>query len=476
MALPEKQHVIVIGAGPAGLTAGDELIKAGYRVTILEKDPAYVGGIARTVHYKDFRFDIGGHRFFSKNASVTAWWRKRLPDDLLQVKRLSRIYYGGKYYHYPLKPLNALCNLGLWTSLRCLASYVWIRLFPIRPETSFQDWVSNRFGRVLFSIFFKSYTEKVWGIPCDRLSADWAAQRIRNLSIVSALWNAIKPKAFSRGQVIKTLIDAFEYPRFGPGMMWEKTRDDIIAAGGQIVMDENAIALNHKNGRIVSVTSRRTDGRTTTWEADHVITTCPLQETVLNLSPPLTAATRTAAQSLCYRAFITVVMMVRQTNLFPDQWIYIHSPHVKVGRIQNFNNWSPFMVPVPGITCLGMEYFCDEGDAFWRLADADLIALGKRELNALGMANADDIIDATVVHMPKTYPVYTPDYAGQVQALRQALAPFANLHVAGRNGMHKYDNQDHAMMTALFAARNIQGDHLDVWRINADAEYLEDKS
>jgi protoporphyrinogen oxidase len=474
MSQAEKKHVLIIGAGPAGLTVGAELVKAGYRVTVFEKDPAYVGGLARTVQHNGFRFDIGGHRFFSKNPLVTAWWRERLPGDFLKVRRLSRIYYDGKYFNYPLKALNAFWNLGSWTSFRCLASYIRARLFPVMPETSFQDWVSNRFGKVLFELFFKTYTEKVWGTPCDQISADWAAQRIRNLSIASAIGNALRPGFLAPKTDIKTLIEEFEYPRMGPGMMWENVRDGILAAGGSVLMGHDVIALNHKDGRIVSVTARDMAGQERSFEADYVIATCPLRETVCAFHPSLPSAVVEAAQRLRYRDFITVIVIIEKDRLFPDQWIYVHSPEVKLGRIQNFNNWSPFMVPAPGVTCLGLEYFCNEGDETWSASEQTLVALAKRELGVLGLLGAERVLDTCVVRMPKTYPVYTPDYAETVQTIRDHLAPFKNLQVIGRNGMHKYNNQDHAMMTAMFAAKNIRGETWDIWRVNADAEYLED--
>jgi len=469
----KRDRVIIIGAGPAGLTAGAELAAAGYNVTILEKDPEYVGGIARTVRYGKFRFDIGGHRFFSKNPEITEWWRRRLPGEFLKVRRLSRILYRGRYFDYPLKPLNAFRNLGFWTSARCLASYAFAKISPVRPEVSFQDWVSNRFGRELFSIFFKTYTEKVWGIPCTQISVDWAAQRINNLSVARAIANSLRPKIFPSKEVIKTLIDNFEYPRLGPGMMWEKTRDDILAAGGRIEMGQNVVAINASGDKVSSVVSRNASGCEKTWDADFFIATCPLRETVLGFNPPLPLPAREAAERLRYRSFITIALMIGRTEVFPGQWIYVHSPEVKLGRIQNFNNWSPSMVPA-GMTCLGLEYFCDEGDGFWNAPDGELIETAKEELEILGISKPGEVIDAAVVRMPKAYPVYMPNYAEAVKIIRRELEPFANFQVIGRNGMHKYNNQDHAMMTALFAARNIQGGKLDVWRVNADAEYMEE--
>lgn len=465
--------VIIVGAGPAGLTAAAELIENGHRVVVLEKDPEYVGGIARTVHYKDYRFDIGGHRFFSKSDEITQWWKRRLPDDFIKVRRLSRIFYNGTFFDYPLKAFNALFGLGVWTSLLCVLSYVWARICPIKPEKSFADWVSNRFGRRLFNIFFKTYTEKVWGMPCDQINADWAAQRIKGLSLVSAIWNALVPQRKKGGGTIKTLIDAFEYPRLGPGMMWEKTRDDIRKSGNHVLLGMNVVRIHRDGNRVLSVITRDANKVETEWAADQFIISMPLRETIRAIVPSLGLAAQDAANKLTYRDFLTVALMVKKSNLFPDNWIYVHDASVKLGRIQNFNNWSPEMVPGNGVTCLGLEYFCFENDDLWAMSDADLIALGTRELSQLGLVNATDVFDGAVVRMPKAYPIYDPEYSRTVETLRQELGQLENLQVVGRNGMHKYNNQDHSMMTALLAARNISGAHFNLWQVNTDAEYHE---
>lgn len=474
----ERQRVIVAGAGPAGLSAAAELVAAGpdkYAVTVLEKDPEYVGGIARTVSYRGYRFDIGGHRFFSKSAEITAWWQRRLGPEFIGVRRLSRIFYRGKFFDYPLKPLNALRGLGVWTSALCMASYVKSRLHPIKPEKSFADWITNRFGEKLFRIFFKTYTEKVWGLPCEGISADWAAQRIKGLSLLTAIRNALFPQPTRAGTaVVKTLIDQFQYPKFGPGQMWEKTRDDIVAAGGEVVMGEEVVAIETAADRAVAIVTRNAAGAETRWPGDHFIISIPLRETAMAIRPPLPATARGAAGRLRYRDFLTVALMVRRPDLFPDNWIYVHDPNVRLGRIQNFNNWSPHLVPDPNTTCLGLEYFCFEGDDLWTAPDSDLIALGRRELAQLGLVPAADVTDGCVVRMPKAYPVYGPGYLDDVAAIRGALARFGNLQVVGRNGMHKYNNQDHSMMTALLAARNIGGAAFDLWKVNTDAEYHEE--
>ncbi|MDD5262557.1 MAG: NAD(P)/FAD-dependent oxidoreductase [Methylacidiphilales bacterium] len=470
-----KPAAIIVGAGPAGLTAAAELVENGFRVDVLEKDPEYVGGIARTVRYKGYRFDIGGHRFFSKSPEVTEWWRRRLPDDFIQVRRMSRIFYRGKFFDYPLRAGNALRNLGIFTSMACMLSYLWSRLRPVRPEKSFADWVTNRFGSRLFRIFFKTYTEKVWGMPCNQISADWAAQRIKGLSLLKAIWFALLPQRKGEGSgVVKTLIDRFEYPRLGPGMMWEKTRDDIQARGGAIHMGTEVTRIRHDGSKVLSVETRMADGATREWQAHAFIISMPLRETIAALDPKAEDEVCRAAERLKYRDFLTVALMVRRADLFPDNWIYVHDPGVRLGRIQNFNNWSPEMAPGNDTTCLGLEYFCFEGDGLWTMRDEDLIELGKRELATLGLVKPEEVFDGAVVRMPKAYPVYGPGYLEDVARIRRALGKFSNLQPVGRNGLHKYNNQDHSMMTALLAARNLNGGAFDVWKVNTDAEYHEE--
>jgi protoporphyrinogen oxidase len=470
-----SNRIVIIGAGPAGLTAAAELAENGHGVVVLEKDPEYVGGIARTVTYKGYRFDIGGHRFFSKSSEITEWWKKRLSSEFISVKRLSRIFYQGKFFDYPLKPANAFFGLGVWKSFACGFSYLKSRLFPIRSEKSFADWVTNRFGSKLFNIFFKTYTEKVWGMPCTEISADWAAQRIKGLSLFKAVWNALCPQRGKGSKTIKTLIDTFEYPRLGPGMMWEKTRDDIINAGGTVKMGEEVVAINRAGNQIVSVTTRNAKGEETEWTGQQFIVSMPLRDCVKSFYPRVSKETLSAADRLKYRDFLTVALMVNRKNLFPDNWIYVHDPSVRLGRIQNFNNWSAEMVPNENTTCLGLEYFCFEGDDLWSMADADLIELGKKELVKLGLAQSGDFLDGCVVRMEKAYPVYGPGYQDDVAIIRSELSQFENLQPVGRNGMHKYNNQDHSMMTALIASRNIAGSaQLNPWKVNTDAEYHEE--
>jgi protoporphyrinogen oxidase len=445
-------------------------------VHVLEADPTYVGGIARTAEHRGYRFDIGGHRFFSKSAEIEALWSEMLGEDLLERQRLSRIHYDGRFYSYPLKPFNVLGNLGLLRSARVLASYGRAKAQPISPERSFSDWVRNRFGSQLFTMFFESYTEKVWGIPCAELSADWAAQRIKGLSLRSAVQDMIFGKTTGPdGKVVKSLIEAFRYPRLGPGMMWEAARDRIEERGGHVHMDRRATSVILDGDRVASVVARGSDGSEEQFETDHLVCSAPMSVLVRAVVPEAPAAVVEAARSLRYRAFLTVVLITRVKDVFPDQWIYIHDPNLLVGRLQNYKNWSPEMVPDPDTTCLGLEYFCDAGDAFWSRTDEDLIALGTEELTRLGFVDAADIAFGTVVRMPRAYPVYDASYAQHVATIRSWVEQQAtNLQLIGRAGMHRYNNQDHSMMTALLAARNILGGDYDPWQVNTDAEYHEE--
>ena len=469
-------QTVIAGAGPAGLTAAYELTRHGHPTVVLEADPRLVGGISRTDQYKGYRFDIGGHRFFSKSAEVNALWKEILGDDLITRGRLSRIYYDRKFFHYPLKPANALLNLGLIRSTLCVLSYLKARVRPIRPERSLEDWVVNRFGRLLFEIFFKTYTEKVWGMPTSTISADWAAQRIKGLSLIGAVWNALfGGKKSSDGAVIKTLIESFQYPRLGPGQMWEAARDQIRAGGGSVHQDRRVVRIEHDGRAVQALVARDSEGRETRYQGKHFLSTLPIRDLIRAMSPEAPAEVREAAEGLGYRDFLTVVLIVDKPEIFPDTWIYIHEPEVRLGRVQNFKNWSPDLVPDPSRSSLGLEYFCFEGDDLWTMPDADLIALGRREIDAIGLVSAADVVDGCVVRMPKAYPVYDDAYRRHLGVIRAWLADLGNLELAGRNGMHKYNNQDHSMMTALLAARNILGlGRFDTWKVNTDAEYHEE--
>jgi protoporphyrinogen oxidase len=474
-----KTTVAIIGAGPAGLSAAYLLSKNDVEVMVVEADPLYVGGISRTVTYKGFHFDIGGHRFFSKSKAVEELWTEILPNDMLHRPRSSRIYYGGNFFTYPLKPFEALIKLGIFQSILCVLSWLKARLFPVRNPRNFEEWVSSQFGRRLFNTFFKSYTEKVWGMSCKEISADWAAQRIRGLSLGSAIKNAVIPQRYNgdRTKVIKTLINSFRYPRKGPGMMWEACAEKVKAMGGKIEMGCKMTACAYDEVRSTwSVQFKDRVGNLHTLEAEHVISSAPMRALVCGLSPQVSERARRAAESLKYRDFLTVMLILKERHMFDDNWIYIHDPSVKVGRIQNFRSWSPEMVPDPDKACYGLEYFCFEHDGLWDASNADLIELGKRELIKIGLAKEGDVVDGCVVRQKKAYPVYDDDYAQHVATIRQELEDrYPNLHLVGRNGMHKYNNQDHAMMTAMLCVENILADTklYDLWQVNGDAEYHE---
>lgn len=476
------KETLCIGGGPAGLTAAYLLSKRGARVTVLEADARYVGGISKTVDYNGYCCDIGGHRFFSKSQAVTDLWNEILDAGFIERPRKSRIYYRRKFFDYPLKAGNALRNLGLWEAGLCVLSYLRAALFPVKHPANFEEWVSNRFGKRLFSIFFRAYTEKVWGMKCGEISADWAAQRIKGLSLWSAVKNALLPGG-GGGEVIKTLIDSFHYPRKGPGQMWESAVQKITQQGGAVHMGRRVTGLRRlaEGGWEISAQSSAggADAETETRRADFVISSAPIRELIAGLTPAPPAEVRAAAEGLNYRDFLIVGLVVRDRQLFDDNWIYIHDPDVKVGRIQNFKSWSPDMVPEAGKNCYGMEYFCFEGDGIWNGADEDLIAQAARELQALGLAREGDVSDGFVVRQKKAYPVYDEGYAERVETIRRYLeAECPGLYLAGRNGMHKYNNQDHAMMTAMLTVENIlAGENLyDVWKVNQDAEYHEEET
>ena len=459
--------VVIIGAGPAGLTAAYELVRQGIRPIVLEKADK-VGGLARTETYKGFRFDIGGHRFFTKDQEVQRLWREMLGDDLLQVSRLSRIHYRGRFFDYPLNLINTFSNLGIVESLHILLSYLRAQVRPYPKEETFEQWVTNRFGRRLYETFFRTYTEKVWGLPCDEIQAEWAAQRIKGLSLTTAVANAL----LGANQA-KSLINEFHYPVLGAGMMWQRFRQAVENRGGQVLLNTEAIRFRREGDHIESVAARR-DERTIEIPGEHFISSIPLAELITLLDPPPLADVLRAAGKLNYRAFVIVGLIVDRADLFPDNWIYVHSPEVKVGRIQNFNNWSVAMVCDPQKTGLGMEYFCNEGDDLWTMFDAELIALATDELALLGLADTEDVEDGVVLRRPKAYPVYDSEYHEQRQVLKDFLLTIDNLQTIGRNGMHRYNNMDHSMRTGMLAVQNLLGADHDLWEANEEGGYLEE--
>ena len=470
MARLQDAPVVIVGAGPGGLTAAYMLTKRGARPVVLEKD-VVVGGISRTEEREGWRFDLGGHRFFTKVPEVESLWHEILPEgDFMLRPRMSRIYYRGKFYDYPLKALNALRNLGLWEAFLCGLSYVWARVHGPSDESNYENWLVRRFGWRLYRTFFKTYTEKVWGVPVSEMPADWAAQRVKNLDLRKAVVNAILPK---RGQTeITTLIEEFQYPKYGPGMMWEVCADKVQAAGGILERGARLTGIRVEGGRAVAVTYRQ-DGRERTMAASHVVSTMPLRELVHAFEPPAPPEVLAAADDLHYRDYLTVALVVPQSRSFPDNWIYIHATDVEVGRIQNYGSWSPYLVK-DGRTCLGLEYFVFEGDAMWRAPDDELVALGTKELVALGLAADGDIERGYVVRVPKAYPYYDFTYKTNVEVIRKWIeAEAPNVHPVGRNGMHKYNNQDHSMYTAMLTVENIYGADHDVWTVNVEEEYHE---
>ena len=468
-----SDQVVIIGAGPAGLTAAWELTKRGRTATVLEADDV-VGGISRTVERDGWRFDIGGHRFFTKVREVEAVWREILPaEDFLLRPRLSRIYYKNKFFDYPLRAMNVLKVVGIRESFLCGCSYIGVRIKKPKNLSSFEGWTASRFGWRLYRMFFKSYTEKVWGIPADELPADWAAQRIKNLSFGKAVINSILPKRNQKD--ITSLIEEFHYPKYGPGMMWEVCTEKVEAAGTKVLRETLVTRVEHRDGKAVAVTAE-TEGVPTTYEATSVISSMPMSGLLRAMDPAPPAEVIAAADALRYRDFITIALVVPDRYSFPDNWIYVHSPDVIVGRIQNFRNWSPYMVK-PGYTCLGLEYFVNVGDRLWEMDDDDLVQLGTAELAHIGLVDVDAVETGYVVRTPKAYPVYDSTYEANVHVMRTWLEEHVtNVYPVGRNGMHKYNNQDHSMFTAMLSVENIYGAHHDTWSVNVEQEYHEESS
>jgi protoporphyrinogen oxidase len=466
-----ERDVVVIGAGPAGLTASYLLAKAGRRVTVLEADPVHVGGISRTVEHDGFRFDVGGHRFFSKSPEVEALWDELLPGEMLRIARRTRIHYRGRYFSYPLDAGEALSRMGVRESARAGLSYLRAQAFPRRAPRSFEDWVSNAFGRRLFETFFQTYTEKVWGMRCTEISADWAAQRIKGLSLGTAIRNAVTPR---RGpQTVKSLIETFRYPRRGTGAMWEAAAEGTRRHGGEVRLGCRVTGLTREAGGW-RVAWRGHDGGSGSLTAPDVISSAAIRDLASMLGAEL--HTRRHAEALRYRDFLTVVLFVRDRGLFGDHWIYIYDPEVRVARIQNFKAWSPALVPDADRNALGLEYFCFEHDDLWGRSDAELVELAGAELEALKLVARADVLGGCVERQPKAYPVYDADYATHVGEVRDELAArHPGLHLVGRNGMHKDDNQDHAMMTAMLTVENlVSGEQRWDPCVNQDAEYIEE--
>lgn len=522
----KKKRALIIGAGPAGLTAAYELLKRTDIEPIVIEKSDYVGGISKTVNYKGNRIDIGGHRFFSKSHRVLEWWQKILPlqsgfsqkqeityqgkktyipagqdapdphttDKVMLIrKRLSRIYFKRTFFDYPLKlNLQTVRKLGFLYSVKVFFSYVWSVCFPVKPEKTLEDFFINRFGRRLYRTFFKSYTEKVWGVPCNQISAEWGAQRIKGLSILKALVHLVKqllPKKtsdISQKNTETSLIEQFMYPKFGPGQMWETVADEITQMGGQIRKQQEVIQLTAENKTIGSVTVRSNDGQTQeAFDCDYVFSTMPVQDLVRALNPRPPIDVNSVSDGLIYRDFITVGLLVKELEiktsddgLIQDNWIYIQEPDVQIGRLQIFNNWSPYMVADPDTTVwLGLEYFCNEEDELWKKTDEELIELGMYELDKIGIIDTNKVLDGTVLRVEKTYPAYFGSY-DRFSVIKEHLDQYENLFLLGRNGMHRYNNQDHSMLTAMKAVDLICAQEQNkeaIWQVNTEDEYHEAK-
>jgi len=462
------RRTAVLGAGPAGLTAAYVLAKRGVPATVFEAD-GLVGGIAKTVEFKGYRFDLGGHRFFTKLKPIARLWEDVLGDEFLTRPRLSRIYYGGKYFYYPLEARNVVRQLGLVESIRCALSFFAAVVTPRRSVETFEDWVTARFGRRLYERFFRTYTEKVWGIPGSEVRAEWAAQRIKDFSF----WHALLSILHLQRAMVTTLIEEFHYPRLGPGQMWEAVRDRVEEAGIEVRLNQPCLAISHAAGRVDRVTIR-TNGSTTEVPVDGVISTMALRDLIECLDPPAPEAVLTAARRLRYRDLCLVALILDEEEPFPDNWVYIHDPGTRAGRVQNFGAWSESLV-VPGTTCLGVEYFCSEGDDIWEMPHDEAVKLATHELARIGLIDASHVVDGVKIRVPKAYPMYDGTFREDVAVIRGFLETIGNLKTCGRNGLHRYNNQDHSMWTAILATLNlVDGSNYDVWSVNTEAEYHEE--
>ncbi len=464
--LEPRGRTLVLGAGPAGLTAGYLLATRDLPVTVLEAE-AQVGGLAKTVVRDGYRFDLGGHRFFTKSKEVERLWHEVMGDEFLLRPRMSRIYWNNRFLDYPLRGPDVLKKLGAVELGRAFGSYLVARARPRGSEESFEEWVSNRFGKRLFRLFFRSYTEKVWGVPTSEIRAEWAAQRIKGLSFTSAAKAAFFG---NEGNKVKSLIQEFHYPRYGPGQMWETMTEKIRELGGQVLLEDAVARLVVEDGLVREVVAARES-----WEPGHVISSLPLRTTVSIVRPIAPPEVLAAARGLRYRDFLTVALVLDGEDLFPDNWIYIHDPSVRVGRIQNYRSWSPWMVPDPAKACVGLEYFCFAGDELWTMSDDDLVDLAATELERLGLAPRSKVERGYAVRVPKAYPMYDADYSDRVATIRRWLEGIGNLQQVGRNGLHRYNNSDHSMLTAIRAVENaVLGTGHDIWAVNAESVYHEE--
>jgi protoporphyrinogen oxidase len=473
------KKLAIIGAGPAGLTAAYEIQKRSDAwQPVLFEAGHIVGGISRTESHNGYRFDIGGHRFFTKVEEVETMWKEVLEDDFITVPRLSRIYYKGKFYDYPLKMMNALRNIGPYETFRIIISFLKWQARPHPTEETFEQWVINRFGGRLYMHFFRSYTEKVWGINPKNIRADWAAQRIKNLSLTKAVWNAL-----TGSNDTASLIEEFQYPRLGPGMMWERCAELVESKGGEVSMNSRVVQVNRDGNRVLSIdveswdpnaedpAATKTKQRV---EADAFVNSMAVRDLIDCMDPPPPPEVIEASKKLKYRDFLIVTLVLNVKDPFPDNWIYIHSDDIRCGRIQNFRAWSQEMLPDQSTSSIGMEYFCQIDDDLWTKTNEELTALAGEELENLGLAKASAVVDSSVIRQPKAYPVYDGEYQDALAVVRNWMEGLENFQTVGRNGLHRYNNQDHSMLSAMLAARNILGETHDVWGVNVERSYHEE--
>lgn len=474
----KSRSVIILGAGPAGLFSAYELVTKKYKITILEMDPKYVGGISRTVKYKNYRFDIGGHRFFSKNQFIMDWWSKMLGEDFMKRPRLSRWYYEGKFFNYPIKPSEMLRVFGLYKAIRIVTSYFRYKFFPIKPEKNLSDWCINNFGNFLAQPFFIKYNLKLWGIDPKYISKDFTQQRIKGLSFTATLRDVLMKKINKNKTVSKSLISTFNYPKYGPGQMWEKVANSIVKLGGKIELNRRVTNIEHsRNGFVISTVDSA--GKIYKYRSDYVLSSIPLKQLVQILEPAPEEAVLEAAENLKFRDFITVALVVNRRDLPKDNWIYTHDKGIKAIRIQLFHNWSPYMVPSDDLACIGFEYVTSVDEELWGMNDNELISLAKKELTQLSLQKKITIHDSKVVKMKNVYPRYDLGYDKQVETIKSYLKetfPNNELQPMGRGGLHRYNNSDHSMMTAFLAVENIvKNTNHDQWKVNSDAEYHEEE-
>ncbi len=464
--------VAVLGAGPAGLACASELIAQGIKVVVIDKN-SRVGGLSRTEEFKGHLFDVGPHRFYTKNKEVEEFWKKYAGSDLIRVKRLTRILYRSRLLHYPLRPFDALRGMGLWGSLRAVASYLWAKLNPPpSPPENFEEWVVSKFGRVLYEEFFRTYTEKIWGIPCREVGAEWAAQRIKGLSLGGVIRQALRLGPRSKA---KSLIDEFYYTKRGAGAVYENIARAFVASGGELILGAQVTALERSGSIITAVVYSDQEGATVKLPVSHVFSSIPLTNLILALDPPPPESVAVSARTLYYRDHITVNLILPREGVFPDQWIYIHTPHLKMARISEYGNFYEGM-STPTTSAISVEYFCFASDPIWKMSDAEITDMALRELRIAGLSGEKECLGSYVVREPSSYPAYYVGHRQYFSALKDYLSEFGNVTAIGRGGMYKYNNQDHSILSGLLAARSFFGEKVDIWEVNTDPEYLEESA